>query len=514
MKNGRKGPLVLLILDGWGIDAPGPYNAVTSASTPHLDGLFRDYPHTLLEASGSAVGLPEGQMGNSEVGHLNIGAGRIVYQDLTRINLSMHNAELAQNPALVKLFSDIRKSGGTLHLLGLLSDGGVHSHIDHLFAILRLGKEAGIEKICIHAFMDGRDTPPSSGIGYLSALEDFLSTLGRGRVATVMGRFYAMDRDKRWERVEKAYRAMTEGEGRRVASALAGIKEAYASGQTDEFVEPLVVTAGEEGSGIQDGDGILFFNFRADRAREITRAFTDTAFEGFTRRRIPQLTGYVCFTEYDETFDLPIAFPPQSLTNILGEVLANAGLSQLRAAETEKYAHVTFFFNGGNEQPFAGEERLLVPSPKEVRTYDLKPAMSAPELTEEVLRRIASGTCDVLIVNFANPDMVGHTGVFPAAVAAIETVDHCVGEVVAAVLAAGGKLLVTSDHGNCERMRDEHGAPHTAHTANPVPLILVDPARRDGRLRAGRLADIAPTMLELLGLSKPAEMSGTSLLLS
>ncbi len=513
MKNGARSPLVLLILDGWGIDVPGEFNAVWRAPTPHLDALSRDYPHTLLEASGTAVGLPEGQMGNSEVGHLNIGAGRIVYQDLTRINLSIRNGELYSKPAFARLFSDLRKSEGKLHLMGLLSDGGVHSHIDHLFALLQLAKDQGIEEIRIHAFMDGRDTPPSSGSDYLAAVEDFLAGLGRGRIATVMGRFYAMDRDKRWQRVEKAYRALTEGEGRAVSSPLQGIKESYAAGQTDEFIEPLVVAGENRDNFIDDGDGVLFFNFRADRAREITRAFTDPSFDGFVRRKTPRLAGYVCLTEYDETFNLPVAFPPQSLENILGQVLSRAGLRQLRAAETEKYAHVTFFFNGGNEQPFAGEERLLIPSPKEVPTYDLKPAMSAGELTEEVLRRIGSGIYDVIIVNYANLDMVGHTGVFSAALEAVKTVDACVGELVPAVLAAGGSLLVTSDHGNVERMRDERGEPHTAHSANPVPLIIVDPARRGSRLRHGRLADIAPTMLQLLDLEKPAEMSGVSLLL-
>lgn len=511
MKDRHISPLVLLILDGWGVDAPSEFNAVTSASTPHLDALFRDYPHTLLQASGAAVGLPEGQMGNSEVGHLNMGAGRIVYQDLTRINLAIRDGELSANPALSQLFAALKKSHGKLHLMGLLSDGGVHSHLDHLFALLQLARDQGIGEIRIHAFMDGRDTPPDSGLGFLAALEDFLSALGQGRIATVTGRFYAMDRDKRWERVERAYRALTEGAGTVVASALEGVRAAYAAGHSDEFIEPLVIAG--EGHSIGDGDGILFFNFRADRAREITRAFTDPAFDGFARPRFPRLAGYVCLTEYDETFHLPVAFPPQPLEEILGEVLARAGLCQLRAAETEKYAHVTFFFNGGNEQPFAGEERVLVPSPKEVDTYDLKPAMSAPELTGEVLRRIATGRYDVLIINYANLDMVGHTGVFPAAVEAVQTVDACVGEVVAAVLAAGGRLVVTADHGNCERMRDERGEPHTAHTANPVPFILVDPARRTCRLRPGRLADIAPTMLQLLGLHQPAAMNGVSLLL-
>jgi len=398
--------------------------------------------------------------------------------------------------------------------MGLLSDGGVHSHILHLFALLNLAKKKGLKDICIHAFMDGRDTPPSSGVDYLKQLEKHLATLGCGRVASVTGRFYAMDRDQRWERVEKAYHALTLGEGKMVRSSLEGIEGAYKAGETDEFIQPLVIASEQQPTGlVSDGDGIIFFNFRADRAREITRAFTEVGFDGFKRAATPKLAGFACMTEYDEGFDLPIAFPPEAHVNILGQTLSKAGLTQLRIAETEKYAHVTFFFNGGEEKPFPGEDRVLIPSPKEVATYDLKPAMSAPEVSAELVRRIQSGAYDFIVINFANFDMVGHTGILEAAVAAVETVDACVGQVVKEVLEAGGKVVLTSDHGNCEKMQDEAKGPHTAHTANPVPLILIDPERPNCRLRDGILADIAPTALELLGLEKPQEMTGESLII-
>ncbi|MBN2427365.1 MAG: 2,3-bisphosphoglycerate-independent phosphoglycerate mutase [Deltaproteobacteria bacterium] len=508
-------PTVLLILDGWGIAEAGEFNAFSRGNTPHIDALIENWPHTALKASGLAVGLPEGQMGNSEVGHLNMGAGRVVYQDFTRINKAIENGEIASNATFLDLFSAVRSKAGKLHFMGLLSDGGVHSHIEHLFALLRLAKEKGLEDICIHAFMDGRDTPPSSGEGYLKQLENFLEELGCGRVASVTGRFYAMDRDQRWERVEKAFRALTLGEGKTVASSVTGIESAYQAGETDEFIKPLVVTSGQGPCGtVNDGDGIVFFNFRADRAREITRAFTENSFDGFERPVEPKLAGFACMTEYDEGFDLPIAFPPESHRNILGETLAKAGLTQLRIAETEKYAHVTFFFNGGEEQPFSGEERVLIPSPKDVATYDLKPAMSAPEVSSEAVRRIQSGAYDFIVLNFANFDMVGHTGILEAAVAAVETVDSCVGQVVGAALDAGGKVILTSDHGNCEKMQDETKGPHTAHTTNPVPLVLIDPERRMCRLREGSLADIAPTALDIMGLEKPPEMTGESLILA
>jgi 2,3-bisphosphoglycerate-independent phosphoglycerate mutase len=505
-------PVVLMILDGWGINPSCDYNAACQARTPRLDGLRRDYPTTEIEASGLAVGLPEGQMGNSEVGHLNIGAGRIIYQELTRISRAIEQGDFFNNPVLIEAMVEVRRKGGKLHLMGLLSDGGVHSHNSHLYALVEMASQQGVSEVCIHAFLDGRDTPPQSGQNYLAQLEEHLAAIGLGRVATMTGRFYAMDRDNRWERVERAYRAMTEGRGQFFASSAEAIASAYENGQTDEFVEPCVINHGGSSNTVDDGDGVIFFNFRADRAREISRTFTECEFSGFQRSKSPQLAGFVCLTEYDETFALPVAFPPSSYPAILGEVVSKAGLQQLRIAETEKYAHVTFFFNGGNESPFAGEERVLIPSPQEVATYDQKPAMSAPQVTAEMVQRVASGRYDLIVLNFANPDMVGHTGIMAAAVEAMETVDDCVGQVVDAVLAAGGSLLVTSDHGNCEQMSAADGSPHTAHTSNPVPLILVDPDRLHSQLRQGKLADIAPTLLHLLGLTQPPEMTGCSLL--
>jgi 2,3-bisphosphoglycerate-independent phosphoglycerate mutase len=506
-------PLALIILDGWGLRPDCHANAVCRARTPRLDALAATYPATTLQASGLNVGLPEGQMGNSEVGHLNIGAGRIIYQDLTRISKSIADGDFFANPVLLSAMAGTKAAGGRLHLLGLLSDGGVHSHNTHLYALVEMARREGVGEVCIHAFTDGRDTPPKSAAGYLAALEDELARLGLGRVATVTGRYYAMDRDNRWERIEQAWRAIVLGEGETAASSDAAIAAAYAAGETDEFVKPRVVQqAGRSSGRVSEGDGIIFFNFRADRARELTRAFTQTDFAGFARPRVPQLSVFTCLAEYDETFALPVAFPPESYADLLGAVVSRAGLKQLRIAETEKYAHVTFFFNGGEEVPNQGEDRVLIPSPKEVATYDQKPAMSAVELTDEVVRRVAAGEYALIVLNYANPDMVGHTGILPAAIAAMETVDQCVGRVIDALLAAGGSALITADHGNCEQMDDGHGSPHTAHTANPVPLILVDPQRRGTRLREGILADIAPTILELLELPQPQAMSGRSLL--
>ena len=507
-----KRPVVLMILDGWGYNPSCDNNAVCQANTPNLDALFATCPHTLIGASGQDVGLPAWQMGNSEVGHLNLGAGRIVYQDLTRISLSIEDGSLFKNPSLTTALAKLKESGGKLHLMGLLSDGGVHSHNTHLYALIDMARQAGVADICLHPFLDGRDTPPKSGVLYLLQLEEELARIGAGRVCSVMGRFYAMDRDNRWDRVERAYRAMTEGNGQPAASSAEAIASAYAAGQTDEFVEPRTILNGGAPAGtVDDGDAIIFFNFRADRAREITRCFTETDFQGFSRQRTPHLVDFVCLTEYDETFDLPVAFPSEELSGILGEVIASAGRRQLRIAETEKYAHVTFFFNGGRETPYAGEDRALIPSPKEVTTYDQKPEMSAAAVADEAVRRIASGQYDMVILNFANPDMVGHTGILDAAVKAMETVDTGVGQVVAATLDAGGCLLITADHGNCEQMTDQSGQPHTAHTTNPVSLLLVGhpgPAR----LKPGILADIAPTLLELIGLDIPREMTGSSLL--
>lgn len=505
-------PLVLMILDGWGINPSCEHNAACQAHTPRLDRLRNEYPTTEIDASGLTVGLPEGQMGNSEVGHLNIGAGRIVYQELTRISQAIEQGDFFSNPVLIAAMAEVRRKGGKLHLMGLLSDGGVHSHNSHLYALVEMARQQGVSEVCIHAFLDGRDTPPQSGQSYLAQLEDRLVSIGLGQVATITGRYYAMDRDNRWERVERAFRAMTEGHGQSFASSAEAIAKAYDAGQTDEFVEPCVIKHGTSSITVDDGDGLIFFNFRADRAREISRTFTECEFSGFQRAKSPQLSGFVCLTEYDETFALPVAFPPASYSAILGEVVAKAGLQQLRIAETEKYAHVTFFFNGGNESPFAGEERVLIPSPQDVATYDQKPAMSALQVTAEMLERVAGGRYDLIVLNFANPDMVGHTGIMSAAVEAMETVDDCVGQVVDAVLAAGGSLLITSDHGNCEQMSAVDGSPHTAHTANQVPLILVDPDLLHSKLRRGKLADIAPTLLHLLGLTQPPEMTGCSLL--
>jgi len=512
MKNNAKAPLALVILDGWGQADCSPDNAVCQAETPVLDRLFEEFPHTSLGASGLDVGLPDGQMGNSEVGHLNIGAGRIVYQDLTRISKSIKDGDFFTNQVMLEGMKQVRERGGKLHLCGLLSDGGVHSHNTHLYALVEMARQQGIGEICIHAFMDGRDTPPKSGAGYLQDLERELERIGAGAVATVSGRYYAMDRDNRWERVERAWQALVHGEGLTAGSSAAAIEAAYRAEQTDEFVEPRVILReGKPVGTVTDGDGILFFNFRADRARELTRAFTFDNFDGFERGERPDLACYLCLTEYDETFGLPVVFPPESYPDIFGEVLAKAGKTQLRIAETEQYAHVTFFFNGGVEEPFPGEERVLIPSPKEVATYDQKPEMSALEVTEEVIARVESGQYDVIVLNYANPDMVGHTGVLPAAVRAMETVDTCLGRVVDAILAAGGGLLITADHGNCEKMSDG-GQPHTAHTSDPVPLLLVDDRYRERKLKPGILADLAPTMLHLLGLRQPTEMSGTSLL--
>jgi len=507
-------PVALVILDGWGISESSANNAVRMAKTPCLDSLFTRYPNSRLGASGLNVGLPDGQMGNSEVGHLNIGAGRIIYQDLTRISKSISDGDFFKNPVLLAALDKIQSTDGKLHLMGLLSDGGVHSHNTHLYALIELAKQRGVKQTVIHAFLDGRDTPPKSGAGYLRELEKELHRQNYGRVSTVMGRYYAMDRDNRWERVKRAYRAMTAGEGVTCTSSSEAIQGAYTAGQTDEFVEPRVIVDAQMSLLVENGDGIIFFNFRADRAREITRAFTLQDFDGFPREPSPNLSTYVCLTEYDETFGLPIAFPSESYPNILGEVVAKAGLRQLRIAETEKYAHVTFFFNGGNETPFANEDRVLIPSPKEVATYDLKPEMSAHEVTAEVERRVGSGQYDLIILNFANPDMVGHTGKLQAAIQAMETLDGCVCRVIDAVLKQGGSLLITADHGNCEQMVDGKGEPHTAHTSNPVPLIFVSETVKDKQLTDGILADLAPTLLELLGQPKPAEMTGHSLLKS
>lgn len=509
-----KQPLLLMILDGWGINPQNDNNAVAQARTPNLTTLLNEYPHTQIRTSGMAVGLPEGQMGNSEVGHLNIGAGRIVYQDLTRISKSIDDGDFFANPVLLDCIARTKAAAGRLHIAGLLSDGGVHSHNTHLYGLLELARREGVKEVFIHCLMDGRDTPPKSGAEYLAQLEAEIARIGVGRVATVIGRYYAMDRDNRWERVERAYSAIVAGKGETAGSSAAAISASYAADATDEFVLPTVITKdGAPVGTVRDGDGFIFLNFRSDRAREITRALALDDCPGFDRKSRPALSSYVCMTEYDATFGLPIAFGPEVLVNILGDVLSRAGKTQLRIAETEKYAHVTFFFNGGVEEPFPLEERCLIPSPKEVATYDQKPEMSAYLVTDELLNRLDQDRYDVVVLNFANCDMVGHTGILPAAIKAVEAVDDCVGRLVAKVRAKGGQVLITADHGNADQMWDpESNGPHTAHTCNPVWLILVDDRRKSARLReGGKLADIAPTMLRILALPQPVEMSGESL---
>lgn len=507
-------PLMLLILDGWGISREKEGNAVAQAKTPYFDSLISTYPNTFLQAGGEDAGLPEGQMGNSEVGHLNIGAGRIVYQDYTRISKSIREGEFFNNEVLLAALKNAREKGTALHLIGLLSDGGVHSHITHLYALLKMAKQCGLSRVFVHALLDGRDVPPANAREYINALENKFKELGIGAIATVMGRYYAMDRDKRWDRVEKAYHAMTLGEGLKATLASGAVARSYEEGNTDEFVLPTVISkpTGEPVGVIGDGDSVIFFNFRPDRAREITRAFVDEDFTGFPRRPGFPKIHYVCMTQYDKTINTPVAFRPQTLANTLGEYLGRQGLRQLRIAETEKYAHVTFFFNGGVEPPNEGEERILIPSPR-VATYDLKPEMSAYEVTEAVLKEIDADTFDVIIQNFANPDMVGHTGVMEAAVKAVEVIDDCLSRIVEKVKARNGIVLITADHGNAEQMVDAgDGQPFTAHTTNPVPFIYIDDRHKNARLKEGRLEDIAPTMLRLLGLEIPAEMTGKPLI--
>ena len=507
-------PLTLVILDGWGEKGSCKKNAIAQADPQVFKALTRNYPHTLLEASALEVGLPRGQMGNSEVGHLNMGSGRTVYQEITRISQEIADGKFFENRELIKAMQYAVNNNGALHLMGLVSDGGVHSHLEHIIALLQMAKGQGLTRVYLHAFLDGRDVPPISALTYIESLEDTMNRLGTGKIATVMGRYYPMDRDKRWERNQRAFEAMVAGIGKRADSAREAVENSYREETTDEFMEPTVVVddQGKPVGLVQDGDGIIFFNFRADRARQITRAFVDRDFKGFDRIRHPKVH-YVCFTQYDINIKAPVAFMPQNLHNTLGEYLSEQGFRQLRIAETEKYAHVTFFFNGGVEQPNVNEDRILIPSPQ-VATYDLQPEMSAFIVTERVIKEIEKGNYDVVIINYANPDMVGHTGNMEAAIAAIKTVDQCLGQVVKAVQKAGGVAIVTSDHGNAETMVDEDtGQPHTAHTTNKVPFILVGEAYRGRRLReGGSLRDIAPTMLSILGLPIPKEMTGESLI--
>ncbi len=508
----------LLILDGFGCSPNAADNAIRTDGAKNVTALWNAYPHTTIRASGLDVGLPDGQMGNSEVGHLNIGAGRIVYQEYTRISQSIADGDFFENPAFLGAIENCKQHGSSLHLMGLCSDGGVHSHLTHLYALVRLARDHGLEKVYVHCFMDGRDVPPSSGKGYVEQVDDMLRQLGCGRIATVMGRYYVMDRDNRFERVEKAYAALTYGEGATAPTAGEAMQQSYDRGDTDEFVLPTVVTTdGRPTAVIAPNDSVIFYNFRPDRAREISRAYIMADFAGFPRRNGFFPLYYVSMTQYDKTFDglLRVAFSPQSQDNTLGAYLAANGKTQLRIAETEKYAHVTFFFNGGVEAPNPNEDRVLIPSPK-VATYDLQPEMSAYEVADEAVRRIESGKYDVMILNFANPDMVGHTGVMDAAVKAVHAVDTCVGKVVDAIKRTGGRCIITADHGNCEKMWDEQeNAPFTAHTTNPVPCILVDDARKEAVLRGdGRLCDLAPTLLALIGLPVPDEMTGKSLIVS
>jgi len=504
-------PIVLCILDGWGDRGARENNAIALADTPHWDAMSTECPRTQLETSGLAVGLPEGQMGNSEVGHMNLGSGRVVMQDLPRIDAAIRDGSFARNPVLADLIGKVKAAGGRLHVLGLLSPGGVHSHQKHMAALAEAAANEELP-VVIHAFLDGRDTPPKSAEAYIAQFRGEIADLKGVTFGTVSGRYYAMDRDKRWDRVSLAYRAMVEGKGEHAQTAEEAVESSYARGKTDEFVLPTVIG---HYAGMTEGDGLIMANFRADRAREILTALVDPAFDGFARGKIPSISAQAGMVEYSAELKhfLPALFPPEDLKNTLGEVVSRAGLKQLRIAETEKYAHVTFFFNGGEERVFPGEERILVPSPK-VATYDLQPEMSAPELTDKLVAAIESKKFDLIICNYANPDMVGHSGILEAAIQAAEAVDTCLGRLRAAVEKAGGDLLVTADHGNLEFMVDpETGQPHTAHTLNPVPLVLVGAdARRIGHLKPGRLADVAPTILHLLDLPVPAEMTGHSLL--
>lgn len=502
-----KKPLMLMILDGWGINThPEQKNAITTANPETFNRLLKEYPHSQLEASGEAVGLPDGQMGNSEVGHLNIGSGRIIYQPLVEISKDIKDGTIYENPVLKEAFEAAVKGTGRVHFGGLVSNGGVHSHIDHLFGLLAMAKKYGV-KAYVHAFLDGRDTPPKSGEGFLKELEAEMKKIGEGKIATISGRYYAMDRDKNWDRIKLAYDAIVLGEGKKASSATEAIENSYAENVTDEFVIPTVIDA--EGLA-KPGDVFINFNFRPDRAREITRALNDKDFTGF-ERKYPEIK-YYCMRQYDATIDAPVIYADKEIKNTLGEVLSKAGMKQLRTAETEKYAHVTFFFNGGVEVPFPGEDRKLVASPK-VATYDLQPEMSACGVTEGLMEALNSDQYDVIIINYANPDMVGHTGVFEAAVAAVKKIDRCIATVSKKVLDLGGTLLITADHGNVELMEDPvTHAPFTAHTTNKVPFILVSEKYKNSKLDDGKLSDIAPTMLDILGIAKPAEMTGKSLI--
>lgn len=514
MENQEKKPTMLMILDGFGINEKEEGNAIKLANTPYIDKLMKKYPTTKIKPSGLAVGLPEGQMGNSEVGHTNIGAGRIVYQELTRITKSIEDGDFFTNPEFVNAIDNCKKHNSKLHILGLLSDGGVHSHNRHLYGLLEMAKRRDFENVYVHCFLDGRDTPPASAENYLIELEDKMKEKGIGKIASISGRFYSMDRDKRWQRIQKAYDAVCNGVGLKSGSAVHAIESSYQKEVFDEFVEPTVITLADGETPIakiEENDSVIFFNFRPDRARELTRAIVDKDFNEFETKKMN--TYFVCFTSYDETMpNVHIAFKKEQIKNTLGEVLSKRKMTQLRIAETEKYAHVTFFFNGGEEKQYKGEDRILVPSPK-VETYDMQPEMSAPEVTEKVVEAITSKKYDCIILNYANPDMVGHTGSLEAAISAIETIDKCVEKVVKAINSVHGNLIITADHGNAEQMIDyKTGEPHTAHTTNLVPLILITDNGNEKLKADGKLADLAPTILDLMNIEKPEEMTGESLL--
>lgn len=513
MKLNRPRPMTLIILDGWGCRAESDANAIAAAKKPVWDNLIKQYPYSEISGSGRCVGLPGNQMGNSEVGHLNIGAGRIVHQDLTRIDQAIEDGSFFTNQVLLNALSQARDHGKAVHVMGLLSPGGVHSHEQHIFAMVKMAAQEHIQKLYLHAFLDGRDTPPKSASASLQRLDDQCRETGCGRIASIIGRYYAMDRDQRWERIEQAYSLLVDGSAPyQAATAEQGLEQAYARNETDEFVQPTTINRPNEAPAvIADGDVVIFMNFRSDRARELTQTFIDPAFSGFPRQRTPRLGAFICLSEYDVRFKAPTAFAPQSLNNILGEIISREGMRQLRIAETEKYAHVTFFFNGGVEQPFPNEDRILVPSPK-VATYDLQPEMSAPELTDRLIAAIESGQYDMIICNFANPDMVGHSGNLTATIKAIEVIDECLGRIQTAIQKAGGELLITADHGNAEMMYDASTRQaHTAHTSNLVPFIYVG---RQAEIinKNGKLSDIAPTLLTLMNLPQPPEMTGQPLL--
>ncbi len=503
-----KKPYVLIVLDGWGYREDPTDNAIAAANTPCWDQLWQTCPHTLISGSGHDVGLPDDQMGNSEVGHITLGAGRVVYQDLTRIDHAIETGEFFKNSVLVNAAQQAKNNSGRLHIFGLASSGGVHSHQQHLLAMIDLAAQQGVEKIILHVFLDGRDCPPKSAEPSLQLLNAHLKKSGRGVLASITGRYYAMDRDQRWDRIEKAYQLLTENIcDYHYPDPISALQAAYARGENDEFVQPTLIDTGENNS-VRDGDVVVFMNFRSDRARQLTRCFIDKEFSGFARKKIPQLATFVTCTQYDANFNVPIAFPPQSLKQSLGDYLAQLGKTQLRIAETEKYAHVTFFFNGGNEQPYAGENRILVNSPK-VATYDLQPEMSAPEVTDKLVSAILSGQYDFILCNYANGDMVGHTGIFSAAVKAAETIDHCLTKVIAAIRQMQGECLITADHGNLEQMCDHKThQPHTAHTCEPVPLVYVGENKQLTFSSQGTLADVAPTLLQLMNLEIPREMTG------